>query len=93
MHTRLLRSQVCTLCDDVASPVRKVCQKLERNASKMLTPCRCVGEQYQAFWHRLHHREVGLQHTVQGWLMRGPEFIVEESGVKWRDFEIEGDVL
>lgn len=27
--------------------------------------------QYHALWQRLHHIDVGLQHNVQGWLMRG----------------------
>ena len=31
-----------------------------------LTLERCSGEQYQAFWHRLHHIEVGRQQMMQG---------------------------
>jgi len=30
--------------------------------------------QYHADWQRLHHIEVDLEHTVEGWLIREAEF-------------------
>ena len=46
----------------------------------MLTLERCSGEQYHAVWQRLHHMDVGLQQTVQGWLIRGTGFMFARGG-------------
>lgn len=56
---------------------------------------RWSGEQYQAFWHRLHHIVVGMQHIVQGWLMSELGFMVSSVRVcrslwydgEWEDLE------
>lgn len=61
MHSRLWRGQSC----------RITVVSVPHGASINLRPtlCRWSGEQYQAFWHRLHHMFVGMQHRVHGWLM------------------------
>ena len=55
---------------------------IEVERTMLHTLWRCSGEQYHAFWHRLHHIEVGMQHIVHGWLMNELGFIVlEEAGL------------
>lgn len=42
--------------------------------------------QYHAFWQRLHHIDVGLQHNVQGWLMTGEMVFIMRRDVMYDEF-------
>lgn len=58
---------------------------------RTLTFVRCSVEQYHAVWQRLHHMEVGLQQTVQGWLMRGTGFMLVSGGDERGDYRGQED--
>lgn len=60
-HSRLCRGQSC------ASHGEK--REFGSKRTRRHTLWRCSAEQYHAFWHRLHHIDVGMQQRVHGWLM------------------------